>query len=99
MPGEARIPELEIPLIAKIRKHGSQALLNALEDCEIRVQGCGQYAYTLILFPFGYTKELERELCAEVEFLGFYLDILGCRPGRLAFSFFYPTTDSDTSTR
>ena len=94
---QARIPELEFALVSDIRKQGSQTLLDLIEDCEIMVQGSDEDTYTVIVFPPGYTEELEWEASVEIEFLGFCTEILG-RQTKRSGSNVSLATDSDNST-
>lgn len=77
-PPPIRNIELEFALISQIRKEGSKKLLDALEDCQIRVEVVRSYTYAVLIFPDRYSSRIAWDLCEETESIGLPLGIFPC---------------------
>jgi hypothetical protein len=94
-PRVARAFGLEIALVAEIREKGSQNLLDAFENCKIRVEFCNGYIYSVVAFPPGYNTKLAWDICSEIEAFGFPLEIFGCNSVWLSRTPVFLCDDSD----
>ena len=73
-----RAVDLEFALITQIRKEGSQELINALQDCQIRVESYGDWTYATMTFPGHYSSQVTWDLMNEVGWIGLPLGIFPC---------------------
>jgi hypothetical protein len=73
--------ELESALLTRIREKGSPNLLNALEDCEIRVETVRDHIYSVASIASHYDIQATEDLCDEIQRIGLPLGIFPCNCG------------------